>query len=92
MLRAQRTARSPNLLPVDRESMLHLQRTSCVDGSCVARLFELIGAFVRCGRVSGLFARHTWPLALMVSADQVPNGFADNRVSLTFDGVSRLAG
>ena len=47
---------------------------------------------VRCSRVSGLFARHTRPLALMVSADQVPNRFADNDVSLTFDGVSRLAG
>src|SRR5512142_1625586 len=27
----------------------------------------------RCARVFGLFARHTWPLAIMPSADQVPN-------------------
>lgn len=40
----------------------------------------------------GLFAQHTRLLALMVSADRVPNRFADNDVPLTFDGVSRLAG
>jgi hypothetical protein len=27
---------------------------------------------VGCGHVSGLFVRHGWPLALMLSADQVP--------------------
>ena len=27
----------------------------------------------RCARVFGLFARHTWPLAIMPCADQVPN-------------------
>ncbi|WP_255744127.1 hypothetical protein [Aliiroseovarius sediminis] len=42
--------------------------------------------------MSGLFAQRTRLLALMVSADQVPNRFADNDVSLTFDGVSWLAG
>ncbi len=30
--------------------------------------FDLPG----CGHLSGLFARRLWPLALMVSADQVP--------------------
>ena len=49
-------------------------------------------ALVRSRHVSGLFARHMWPLALMVSADQVPYSFADNMVSQTFDGVSWLAG
>ncbi|WP_268808482.1 hypothetical protein [Roseovarius albus] len=42
--------------------------------------------------MSGLFARRTRPLALMVSAGQVPYGFSDNKVSWTFDGVSWLAG
>lgn len=42
--------------------------------------------------MSGLFARHTRPLALMVSAKQGPYGFSDNDVSLTFGGVSWLAG
>src|ERR1043166_513783 len=27
----------------------------------------------RCARVFGLFARHTWPLAIMPCADRVPN-------------------
>jgi len=42
--------------------------------------------------VSGLFAQRKRLLALMVSADQVPNRNTDNMVSLTFDGVSWLAG
>lgn len=54
--------------------------------------FELIRASVRCSRVSGLFAQRTRLLALMVSADRVPNRLADNDVSQTFDGVSWLAG
>ena len=49
-------------------------------------------ALVRSRHVSGLFARHMRPLALMVSADQVPYRFTDNVVSWTFDGVSWLAG
>ncbi|WP_255415372.1 hypothetical protein [Ruegeria sp. A3M17] len=42
--------------------------------------------------MSGLFAQRTRLLALMVSADQVPNGNTDNMLSQTFDGVSWLAG
>ncbi len=56
------------------------------------QFFELIWASVRCSRVSGLFAQRSRLLALMVSTDQVPNRNTDNLVSLTFDGVSWLAG
>jgi hypothetical protein len=44
----------------------------CVDGSGLARAF-FCSSIGRCARVFGLFARHTWPLAIMPSADQVPN-------------------
>jgi len=40
-------------------------------------IFEVDFALVRSRRVSGLFVRHTWPPALMVSANQVPNRSAD---------------
>jgi len=40
-------------------------------------IFERDFALVRSRRVSGLFARRTRPLALMVSAGQVPNRFSD---------------
>jgi hypothetical protein len=35
-------------------------------------LSDVFAALVGCGHVSGLFARHGWPLALMLCADQVP--------------------
>jgi len=34
--------------------------------------FDVDAALVGCGHVSGLFVRRGWPLALMLSADQVP--------------------
>jgi hypothetical protein len=46
---------------------------SCVDGAGLARAsFDIDAALVGCGHVSGLFVRRGWPLALMLSADQVP--------------------
>jgi hypothetical protein len=36
--------------------------------------FNVAAALVGCGHVSGLFVRRGWPLALMLSADQVPIG------------------
>ena len=55
--------------------MMHMPRTSCVDGSRLARVgWDCVYLF-RSGLVSGLFAR-LWPLALMGSADQVPICFA----------------
>ena len=47
--------------------------------------FQLIRVSVRCSRVSGLSAQRTRLLALMVSADQVPNRFPDYDVPLTLD-------
>ena len=35
-------------------------------------LSYVAAALVGCGHVSGLFVRRGWPLALMLSADQVP--------------------
>jgi len=44
---------------------------SCVDGSLIAS--PICGwRFVRSSLVFGLLARRTWPLALMVSTNQVP--------------------
>lgn len=37
-------------------------------------------------------ARRAWPLALMVSANQVTFRNTDNMMSLTFDGVFRRTG
>ncbi|WP_233145664.1 hypothetical protein, partial [Phaeobacter sp. 22II1-1F12B] len=53
---------------------------------------EIDFALVRSRRVSGLFARRTRPLALMVSASQLPYGFTDNDESWSFGGVSWRAG
>ena len=44
---------------------------SCVDGSLFASA-DLMIKPVRSSLVFGLFARRTWPLALMVSTNQVP--------------------
>ena len=44
---------------------------SRVDGA-LARTFLRCCRLVGCGHVSGLFVRRGWPLALMLSADQVP--------------------
>jgi hypothetical protein len=35
-------------------------------------LSDVAAALVGCGHVSGLLMRHSWPLALMLFADQVP--------------------
>ena len=45
---------------------------SCVVGSLFASPFFCVGRFVRSSLVFGLLARRTWPLALMVSTNQVP--------------------
>jgi len=45
---------------------------SCVDGSLFARPFLSDWHIVRSSLVFGLLARRTWPLALMVSTNQVP--------------------
>jgi hypothetical protein len=44
---------------------------SRVDGA-LARTFFRCCRLVGCGHVSGLFVRRGWPLALMLSAGQVP--------------------
>ena len=45
-------------------------------------LVQLVG----CGHVSGLFVRHGWPLALMLSANQVPIQLAHSNDALTLTG------
>ncbi len=42
-----------------------------MDGSCLARFFDSV-IIAGCGHLSGLIARHRWPVALMKSAYQVP--------------------
>ena len=42
--------------------------------ACLGKSFlHICSSIGRCARVFGLFARHTWPLAIMPCADRVPN-------------------
>src|SRR5215475_6831929 len=49
----------------------HPTHVPCVDGSGLARRI-FTSQVGRCSHVFGLLARHTGPLAIMPSADQVP--------------------
>lgn len=74
---------SPQSCPVTSELTGQTSQQSCrmtnidacfgsrVDGA-LARTFLRCCRLVGCGHVSGLFVRQVWPLALMLSADQVP--------------------
>ena len=52
-------------------ALIRTTALSCVDGSLFASA-DLMIKPVRGSLVFGLFARRTWPLALMVSTNQVP--------------------
>ena len=54
-----------------RRAAVEVRLGSRVDGA-LARTFLRCCRLVGCGHVSGLFVRRGWPLALMLSADQVP--------------------
>jgi len=51
----------------------HVRFTPVCGRLRVGKSFLHICSIGRCARVFGLFARHTWPLAIMPFADQVPN-------------------
>jgi hypothetical protein len=59
-----------------------------VDGA-LARAFLRSGKMVGCGHVSGLFVLRRWPLALMLSADQVP---IVRRIDASYPDFVRLDG
>src|ERR1043166_4181877 len=62
---------------------LHKKPLSCVDGPRGAREKGGWASRFGCGHVSGLYARHAWPLALMRSADRLPSSFRRARSSMT---------
>ena len=53
-------------------ALAHICFGPCVDGSELARAFFHVCSIGRSSHVFGLSARHTGPLAIMPSADQVP--------------------
>ena len=59
-----------------------------MDGSGFARVF-FCDADSASGHLSGLFARRTWPLALMMSANRIPFRLA-GLMPLQYDGVFQL--